>query len=112
MGATEQFEEQKFGKREQEARGGEFGRAIFLKPQKFRRPVARMRKAAGARMSIGNARDFRSAARVEQMQNRKRRPPVFADTEEAVPESAPSDGRDLEPGRVDLAMEIVEAIDG
>lgn len=71
-----------------------------------------MADAAGAHVRVGELGHFGGAACIEQMKDRQRRFPVFANTEKTMPEGAAADRGDLHPVGVNLAMQFVEAVDG
>src|SRR5258706_12808240 len=63
-------------------------------------------------MRIGNAASLRFAAAIEQLEERKRGTAVLAHAQKAVPERPASHSRNLEPRGVNLAMQLIQAIDG
>ena len=71
-----------------------------------------MGHATCARVSIGHFRYLISAARIEKMQDRERGFALCVHAAEAVPESAAGHGGDVESSGLDLAMELVQTVDG
>lgn len=63
-------------------------------------------------MRVRNPGNFRRTARVQQVQDRQRGPAVFADSAKAVPERAAGHGRHPEPGFLDLAVQLIQAVNG
>src|SRR6185503_17901841 len=85
---------------------------IRRQPQELRGPVAGMGYATRARVGVRYARHLISAAGIEQMQDREGGSAGGVDAAKTVPERAAGHGGDMESAGLNLAVKLVQAVDG